>query len=49
MFEISELQLAGEKRMSKLMFSAEYKQVCAVRLYEHLQNGLFMFFKKRAL
>lgn len=35
--------------MSELIFSAEYKEVCAVRLYEHLQNGLLMFFKKRAL
>lgn len=47
--EISELQLVGGGRTSRLIFSAVYEQVCAVRLYEHLQNGLFMFFKKRAL
>lgn len=45
----SELQLASGDRMSRLLFCAEYKQLCAGRLYEHLQNGLFMLFKKRAL
>lgn len=45
----SELPPASGDRKSRLIFRAGYKRLCAVRLYEHLQNGLFMLFKERAL